>query len=122
MAGRPPRTIGAILHDLNMIPDRSFDPAAERGSAANPAVSVGGVSIGPKAPARRSSSLDRTEATLQRAYSVQRDPFMRRMVEDWHVREIARRSGRAGLGEIIRVTQGGDMSQPGTLTGDWPVY
>jgi hypothetical protein len=37
MTGEPPRTLGAVLHDLASVPDRPWwDPEAEPGSERNP--------------------------------------------------------------------------------------
>jgi hypothetical protein len=54
-----------------------------------------------RAEAARASQAAEMEATLARARAVSRDPFMRRMRESFHQREIARRQP-AVYGEISR--------------------
>lgn len=101
-------------------PESARDGGAEYGSEQRPAVMVGGEAIPAReqaAGAQRSSQARELDARLERAYAVSRDPYMTRVREDWHQREIARRQP-AAYSEITRITAGGRMGQPVSLYSD----
>ena len=70
------------------------DPGAPYGSAKRAAVMIDGEAILSREQAARSQpagQADGTSRLLDRAYAISRDPFMQQQLEQWHLREIARR-------------------------------
>ena len=94
------------------------DPGAEYGSAKRAAFMVNGQAMGPREMAPPPSQADAIGQLLDRAYAASRDPEMRRRIEDWHRREIARHRPTGYGGEITRVVTGDGMGQLGTLYGE----
>jgi hypothetical protein len=82
------------------------DAAAEYGSERRPEILIDGEALPAREQAARAqqpTEAQRLDARLERAYAATRDPFMRRMREEWHRREVAR-AQRSAYSEITRDT------------------